>query len=79
MKLIFWNCRGLLKPDLVRQLRILISHFKPAFIGLLETHINMDKIFSCCRLFGRHWNININPAKGRASVLSVYGRVGLVK
>lgn len=66
MKFIIWNCRGLLKSEGVKQIRILIGRFKPTFIGILESHVNLEKITVVHRLFGNQWNIKVNPAKGRA-------------
>lgn len=74
MKFLIWNCRGLIKSEGIRQLRILIGRVRPAFIGFLETHVNSGKLFSVHRLFGRSWNIEINPAKGRSRGIICFWR-----
>lgn len=71
MKLLLWNCRGMLSPVAVRSLLDLQEHVRPDVIFLAETHLNNNKADDIRRKLGFTF-MSVVESDGRSRGLAMF-------
>lgn len=71
MRLISWNCRGILNNPTGRELRALVCKFKPEIIFLMETRSDSNRMAPLSRILG-YPNFYAIPSKGLTGGLCLF-------
>lgn len=75
MRLLSWNCRGLGKPQAVRELTDLVRVHKPRIVGLMETKIDRCRLDAIRQRLG--FKFGVFDREGIAGGLSLWWKEGM--